>query len=149
MKVATEKKKQGLPYGMLFTHMFHILKVGMIEEIGLSSIFSAASSREPHLSKLEDSIAEIKEEQRKLSKNMKDIATSMKLGFEDIKKLHVVHTKHFGALDKEMRGLKHQVNNSIHVTRNVFPHSVDEFASTSTELQAYVKSSAENIIKAT
>ncbi|KAB1200964.1 hypothetical protein CJ030_MR0G005449 [Morella rubra] len=139
MKVATEKKKQGLPYGMLFTHMFHILKVGMIEEIGLSSIFSAASSREPHLSKLEDSIAEIKEEQRKLSKNMEDIATSMKLGFEDIKKLHVVHTKRFGALDKEMRGLKHQVNNSIHVTRNVFPHSVDEFASTSTELQAYVK----------
>ena len=33
MKVATEKKKQGLPYGMLFTHMFHILKVGMIEEL--------------------------------------------------------------------------------------------------------------------
>ncbi|KAB1223421.1 hypothetical protein CJ030_MR2G012418 [Morella rubra] len=106
-------------------------------------------SREPHLSKLEDSIVEIKEEQRKLSKNMEDIATSMKLGFEDIKKLHVVHTKRFGALDKEMRGLKHQVNNSIYVTRNVFPHSVDEFASTSTELQAYVKSSAENIIKAT
>ena len=84
-----------------------------------------------------------------MSKNMKDIATSMKLGFEDIKKLHVVHTKHFGALDKEIRGLKHQVNSSIHVTRNVFPHSVDEFASTSTELQASVKSSAEDVVKAT
>ena len=60
-----------------------------------------------------------------MSKNMKYIATSIKLGFEDIKKLHVVHTKRFGALDEEIRGLKHQVNSSIHVTRNVFPHSVD------------------------
>ncbi|KAB1219909.1 hypothetical protein CJ030_MR3G009551 [Morella rubra] len=106
-------------------------------------------SREPHLSQHKDSIAEIKAEQRKLSKNMEKIATSMKLGFEDIKKLHVVHTTRFGALDKEIRGLKHQVNNSIHVTRNVFPYSVDEFASTSTELQASVKSSAEDVVKAT
>ncbi|KAB1219837.1 hypothetical protein CJ030_MR3G009479 [Morella rubra] len=55
----------------------------------------------------------------------------------------------FGALDKEMRGLKHQVNNSIHVTRNVFQQIVDEFASTSAKLQASVKSSAQDVEQAT
>ncbi|KAB1223791.1 hypothetical protein CJ030_MR2G012900 [Morella rubra] len=103
----------------------------------ISSIFSAASSREPHLSKIEDSIAEIKEEQRKLSKNMEDIATSTKMGVKDIKKLHVVHTKRFRALDKEMRGLKHQVNNIILVASNVIHNTVDEFTTISVDLHAF------------
>ena len=80
---------------------------------------------------------------------MENIATSMKLGFEDIKKLHVVHTTHFGALDKEMRGLKHQVSNCLYVASNVIQHTVDEFTSTYAELQASVKSSAEDVVKAT
>ncbi|KAB1203353.1 hypothetical protein CJ030_MR8G016498 [Morella rubra] len=33
MKAATEKKKQGLPYGMFFTHMFHALEVDMTGEV--------------------------------------------------------------------------------------------------------------------
>ncbi|KAB1206522.1 hypothetical protein CJ030_MR7G000022 [Morella rubra] len=33
MKAATEKKKQGLPYGMFFTHMFHVFEVELIGEV--------------------------------------------------------------------------------------------------------------------
>ncbi|KAB1227292.1 hypothetical protein CJ030_MR1G016850 [Morella rubra] len=33
MKAATEKKKQGLPYGMFFTHMFHVFEVEMTGEV--------------------------------------------------------------------------------------------------------------------
>ncbi|KAB1228127.1 hypothetical protein CJ030_MR4G013729 [Morella rubra] len=33
MKAATEKKKQGLPYGMFFTHMFHILDIDLGGEV--------------------------------------------------------------------------------------------------------------------
>ncbi|KAB1220557.1 hypothetical protein CJ030_MR3G015810 [Morella rubra] len=33
MKAATEKKRQGLPYGMFFTHMFHILEVDLGGEV--------------------------------------------------------------------------------------------------------------------
>ncbi|KAB1223144.1 hypothetical protein CJ030_MR2G016445 [Morella rubra] len=94
MKAATKKKKLGLPYGMLFMHIFHILEVDMTGEIGSSSIFPAASSHEPHLSQHEDSIAEIKEEQENWQ-------------------------------------------------------TVDEFASTSAELQAFVKSSAQDVVQAT
>ncbi|KAB1228136.1 hypothetical protein CJ030_MR4G013738 [Morella rubra] len=178
MKAATKKKKLGLPYGMLFIHIFHILEVDMTGEvrekskdskkynkktlrlmgfvqnddgewIGSSSIFPADSSHEPHLSQHEDSIAEIKKEPRKLGKNIEDMTTNMKTKFQDIKKLLVVHTKRFGALDKEMRGLKHQVNNSLHVASNVIQEIVDEFASTSAELQASVKSSAQDVVQAT
>ncbi|KAB1219667.1 hypothetical protein CJ030_MR3G011066 [Morella rubra] len=76
------------------------------------------------------------------------MTTSMKTGFDNIKKLPTDHTKCFGTFDKDMSGLKHQVNNSIHVTSNVIQHTVDEFASTSVELQAFVKSSAKDVVKA-
>ncbi|KAB1203470.1 hypothetical protein CJ030_MR8G006648 [Morella rubra] len=33
MKAATEKKKQGLPYGMFFTHLFQILDVDLTREV--------------------------------------------------------------------------------------------------------------------
>ncbi|KAB1212576.1 hypothetical protein CJ030_MR5G023520 [Morella rubra] len=33
MKAATEKKRQGLPYGMFFTHMFHILDIDLGGEV--------------------------------------------------------------------------------------------------------------------
>ncbi|KAB1212379.1 hypothetical protein CJ030_MR5G020714 [Morella rubra] len=33
MKVATEKKKQGLPYGIFFTHTFHALEVDMTGKV--------------------------------------------------------------------------------------------------------------------
>ncbi|KAB1202827.1 hypothetical protein CJ030_MR8G024940 [Morella rubra] len=56
-------------------------------------------------------MAELKEEQKKMT-------ASMQAGFEDIKKLHAVHPERFGTLDKDMRGLKHQVNNSIHVAKS-------------------------------
>ncbi|KAB1205925.1 hypothetical protein CJ030_MR7G016905 [Morella rubra] len=77
------------------------------------------------------------------------MATSMKTGFDSIMKLLTIHTERFGTLDKDMMGLKHQVNNSIHVASNVIQNTVDEFASTSDELQAFVKSSAEDVVKAT
>ncbi|KAB1212748.1 hypothetical protein CJ030_MR5G023942 [Morella rubra] len=36
MKAATEKKRQGLPYGMFFTHMFHILDIDLGVKYGNS-----------------------------------------------------------------------------------------------------------------
>ncbi|KAB1210131.1 hypothetical protein CJ030_MR6G022743 [Morella rubra] len=74
---------------------------------------------------------------------------SMKTGFDDIKKLLTAHTERFGILDKDIRGLKHQVNNSIHVASNVIQNTVNEFTSASAELQAFVKTSAEDVVKAT
>ncbi|KAB1219946.1 hypothetical protein CJ030_MR3G022820 [Morella rubra] len=77
------------------------------------------------------------------------MATSMKMGFDNIMKLLTIHTERFGTLDKEMRGLEHEVNHIIHVASYVIQHTVDEFASTSAELQAFVKSYAEDVVKAT
>ncbi|KAB1206844.1 hypothetical protein CJ030_MR7G008240 [Morella rubra] len=67
----------------------------------------------------------------------KKMTASMQAGFEDIKKLLAVHPERFGTLDKDMRGLKHQVNNSIHV------------ATTSAALLTLVKKSAAEVVHAT
>ncbi|KAB1221427.1 hypothetical protein CJ030_MR2G013151 [Morella rubra] len=84
-------------------------------------------------------MVKIKEEQKRLGKTMEDMVTSMKTGFDDIKKLLTAHTEHFGTLDKDMRTLKHQVNNNIHVASNVIQDTVNEFKATSAELQTFVK----------
>ncbi|KAB1223568.1 hypothetical protein CJ030_MR2G009167 [Morella rubra] len=228
MKAATEKKKQGLPYGMFFTHMFHALEVDMTGEVrekpkeskeynkktlrlmgfmqnedgewvkkgvvtpqkggeggldskeenddeeatetdriptttrtpmgehtsisfpslqlGSSSRMPAPSPHEPRLNSLEASMDEIKEEQKRLGKTMEDMVTSMKTGFDDIKKLLTAHTERFGTLDKDMRALKHQVNNNIHVASNVIQDIVNEFKATSAELQTFVQKSAEDVV---
>ncbi|KAB1200729.1 hypothetical protein CJ030_MR0G006505 [Morella rubra] len=74
--------------------------------IGYSSRRATGSSHEPRLSSLEATMDEIKEEQKKLGKNMEELATCMKKGFEDIKKILGAHTEHFGTLDKDVRQLK-------------------------------------------
>ncbi|KAB1226263.1 hypothetical protein CJ030_MR1G019570 [Morella rubra] len=73
----------------------------------------------------------------------------MKIGFEDIKKLLTDHTEHFGTLDKDMRSLKHEVNNSITVVGGVIQGTTDEFRATSIELQAFAKKSVEDINQVT
>ncbi|KAB1209526.1 hypothetical protein CJ030_MR6G002439 [Morella rubra] len=75
-------------------------------------------------------------------------ATCMRKGFEDITKLLGIHTEHFGTFDMVMRGLKHQVSNNIHVASNVLYNTVDEFTTISVDLHAFVKSSAEDVVKA-
>ncbi|KAB1228116.1 hypothetical protein CJ030_MR4G013718 [Morella rubra] len=88
-------------------------------------------------------------EQKRLGKSVKDIATSVKTTFEDIKKLVTTHIERFGTLDKYMRGLKHQVNNNIHVASMVIQNTVDEFKATSAELQTFVQKSTEDVVLAT
>ncbi|KAB1209539.1 hypothetical protein CJ030_MR6G018869 [Morella rubra] len=80
---------------------------------------------------------------------MEDMVIGMKTGFDDVKKMLTAHTERFGTLDKDIRGLKHQVNKSIHEANNDIQNTVNEFASTSAERQAFVKTSAEDIVKAT
>ncbi|KAB1209540.1 hypothetical protein CJ030_MR6G018871 [Morella rubra] len=106
------------------------------------------SSPEPRLNVLEASMDEIKEEQKRLGKTMEDMVTSMKTGFDNIKHLLTAYTEHFGTLDKDMRALKHQVNNSIHVASNVIQDTVNEFKATSAELQTFVQKSAEDVVLA-
>ncbi|KAB1223154.1 hypothetical protein CJ030_MR2G016455 [Morella rubra] len=166
---ATEKKKQGLPYGMFFTHMFHVFEVEMTGEVQekpkdskeynkktlrlmgfvqnddgewVKKEFLDASSHEPCLSELEASMAELKEEQKKMT-------ASMQAGFEDIKKLLAIHPEHFRTLDKDIRGLKHQVNNNIHVASMVIQNTIDEFKATSIALLTLVKKSAVEVVHAT
>ncbi|KAB1210062.1 hypothetical protein CJ030_MR6G004328 [Morella rubra] len=109
----------------------------------------ATSPHEPRLNSLEASMDEIKEEHKRLGKTMEDMITSMKTGFNDIKKLLTAHTEHFGTLDKDTRALKHQVNNSIHVASNVIQDTVNEFKATFAELQTFVQKSAEDVVQAT
>ncbi|KAB1220595.1 hypothetical protein CJ030_MR3G015848 [Morella rubra] len=85
--------------------------------IASSSRIPDASSHEPCLSELEASMAELKEEQKKMTANM--------------------------------RGLKHQVNNSIHVASTVIQNTVDEFKATSAALLTLVKKSAAEVVHAT
>ncbi|KAB1228073.1 hypothetical protein CJ030_MR4G024753 [Morella rubra] len=92
---------------------------------------------------------EIKEEQKRLGKSMEELATCMQTGFEDIKKILGAHTERFGTLDKDVRQLKLQVNNSIHVASNVIQDTVNEFKATSAELQTFVRKSAEDVVQAT
>ncbi|KAB1206076.1 hypothetical protein CJ030_MR7G009305 [Morella rubra] len=91
--------------------------------IASSSRIPDASSHEPCLSELEASMAELKEEQKKMT-------ASMQAGFEDIKKLLAVHPERFGTLDKDMRGLKPLVNNNIHMASTVIQNTVDDFKAT-------------------
>ncbi|KAB1209543.1 hypothetical protein CJ030_MR6G018868 [Morella rubra] len=163
---ATEKKNPRLPYGMFFTHMFHALEVDLTGEVrekpkdskeynkktlrlmGFIQNEDKNGSPEPRLNVLEASMDEIKEEQKRLGKTMEDMVTSMKTGFDNIKHLLTAYTEHFGTLDKDMRALKHQVNNSIHVASNVIQDTVNEFKATSAELQTFVQKSAEDVVLA-
>ncbi|KAB1227015.1 hypothetical protein CJ030_MR1G014963 [Morella rubra] len=91
-------------------------------QLGSSSRMPATSPHEPRLNSIEASIDEIKEEQKRLVKTMEDM---------------------------DMRALKHQVNNSIHVASNVIQDTVNEFKATSAELQTFVQKSAEDVVQAT
>ncbi|KAB1223954.1 hypothetical protein CJ030_MR2G026933 [Morella rubra] len=62
----------------------------------------------------------------------------MKTGFDDIKKLFAAHNEHFKLLDKDVRLLKHQVNNSINVASGVIQATVND-----------LKLSAQDVINAT
>ncbi|KAB1215580.1 hypothetical protein CJ030_MR4G017892 [Morella rubra] len=77
------------------------------------------------------------------------MANSMKTGFDDIKKLLTAHTERFRTLDKDVRQLKLQVNNSIHVASNVIQDTVNEFKATSAVLQTFVQKSTEDVVQAT
>ncbi|KAB1222121.1 hypothetical protein CJ030_MR2G002701 [Morella rubra] len=117
--------------------------------MGYSSRRVTGSSHVPRLNSLEASMDEIKEEQKRLGQTLNAMVTSMKTGFDDIKKLLTAHTERFGTLDKDMRALEHQVNNSIHVASNVIQDTVNEFKATSAELQTFVQKSAEDVVQAT
>ncbi|KAB1226473.1 hypothetical protein CJ030_MR1G014055 [Morella rubra] len=95
------------------------------------------------------SMDEIKDKHKKLGKSMEELFTCMQTGFEDIKKIHGTHTERFGTLAKDVRQLKLQVNNSIHVASNVIQDTVNEFKATSTELQTFVQKSSEDVVQAT
>ncbi|KAB1226964.1 hypothetical protein CJ030_MR1G002509 [Morella rubra] len=62
----------------------------------------------------------------------------MKTGFDDIKKLFAAHDERFNLLDKDVRLLKHQVNNSINVASGVIQATVND-----------LKSSAQDVVNAT
>ncbi|KAB1213063.1 hypothetical protein CJ030_MR5G004106 [Morella rubra] len=94
-------------------------------------------------------MAVIKEEQKRLGQTLNTMVTRMETGFDDIKQLLTAHTERFGTLDKDMRALEHQVNDSIHVASNVIQDTVNEFKATSVELQTFVQKSAEDVVQAT
>ncbi|KAB1213246.1 hypothetical protein CJ030_MR5G009659 [Morella rubra] len=108
---------------------------------GYSSQRAAGTSHEPRLHSLEASMAAIKEEQKRLGQTLNTMVTRMETGFDDIKQLLTAHTERFGTLDKDMRTLEHQVNDSIHVASNVIQDTVNEFKATSAELQTFVQKS--------
>ncbi|KAB1201124.1 hypothetical protein CJ030_MR0G005037 [Morella rubra] len=214
MKVATEKKKQGLPYAMIFTHLFSVYDVevtGEVREkpketkkiqqgnleadgkvdlevekddeegddgavdnegtpIGDRSHMSdrtlvlrphkilitassrkiwASSAHERRLVHLEASIADLKAKQQKLSKSVEYLATSVKIGFVDVKKILTNHTERFGIVDKDVKSLQNQVSNSIIVAAYVIQGTTDEFKATSAKLQTFVKKSHEDITQVT
>ncbi|KAB1212575.1 hypothetical protein CJ030_MR5G023519 [Morella rubra] len=60
------------------------------------------------------------------------------MGFDDIKQLFAAHDERFNLLDKDVRLLKHQVNNSIHVASEVIQATVND-----------LKSSAQDVVNAT
>ncbi|KAB1211832.1 hypothetical protein CJ030_MR5G010039 [Morella rubra] len=86
----------------------------------------------------EASFGEIKEEQKKLGQQLEKLSLDMKTGFDDIKQLFAAHDERFNLLDKDVRLLKHQVNNSIHVASEVIQATVND-----------LKSSAQDVVNAT
>ncbi|KAB1199276.1 hypothetical protein CJ030_MR0G025471 [Morella rubra] len=106
--------------------------------MGSSSRIPPSSSHEPQLGSFEVSFGEIKEEQKKLGQQLENLAIDMKTGFDDIKKLFAAHDERFNLLDKDVRLLKHQVNNSINVASGVIQATVND-----------LKLSAQDVINAT
>ncbi|KAB1212372.1 hypothetical protein CJ030_MR5G020721 [Morella rubra] len=84
------------------------------------------------------SFGDIKEEQKKLGQQLEKLSLDMKTGFDDIKQLFAAHDERFNLLDKDVRLLKHQVNNSIHVASEVIQATVND-----------LKSSAQDVVNAT
>ncbi|KAB1209947.1 hypothetical protein CJ030_MR6G020065 [Morella rubra] len=87
---------------------------------------------------MEASFGDIKEEQRKLGQQLEKLSLDMKTGFDDIKELFAAHDERFKILDKDVRLLKHQVNNSVRVATDVIQATVKD-----------LKSSAQDVITAT
>ncbi|KAB1213239.1 hypothetical protein CJ030_MR5G009666 [Morella rubra] len=52
------------------------------------------------------------------------LSLDMKTGFDDIKELFAAHDERFNLLDKDVRLLKHQVNNSVRVATDVIQATV-------------------------
>ncbi|KAB1220970.1 hypothetical protein CJ030_MR3G025339 [Morella rubra] len=103
-----------------------------------SSRIPPSHSHAPQFESLEASFGEIKEEQKKLGQQLEKLSLDMKTGFDDIKQLFVAHDARFNLLDKDVRLLKHQVNNSIHRASEVIQATVND-----------LKSSAQDVINAT
>ncbi|KAB1206923.1 hypothetical protein CJ030_MR7G008161 [Morella rubra] len=95
-------------------------------------------SHEPNFESMEASFGDIKEEQRKLGQQLEKLSLDMKTGFDDIKELFAAHDERFNLLDKDVRLLKHQVNNSVRVATDVIQATVKD-----------LKSSAQDVITAT
>ncbi|KAB1215942.1 hypothetical protein CJ030_MR4G006346 [Morella rubra] len=108
-----------------------------------------SNAREPRLGHLEASIFYLKTEQHKLSKRVEDLATSVKKGFVDVKKILTDHTERFGTVDRDVKSLQNQVSNSKTVAADVIQGNTDEFKATSAELQTFVKKSQEDITQVT
>ncbi|KAB1212577.1 hypothetical protein CJ030_MR5G023521 [Morella rubra] len=113
LKAATEKKRQGLPCGIFFTHMFHILDIDLGGEVWETP--KASKEYNQKTLRLMGFTQNVKEEQKKLGQQLEKLSLDMKMGFDDIKQLFAAHDERFNLLDKDVRLLKHQVNNSIHV----------------------------------
>ena len=73
-----------------------------------------------------------------MGQQLEKLSLDMKTGFDDIKQLFAVHDEHFKLLDKDVRLLKHQVNNSIHVANEVIQATMND-----------LKSSAQDVVNAT
>ncbi|KAB1201127.1 hypothetical protein CJ030_MR0G005040 [Morella rubra] len=150
---ANEKKNQGLPYGMFFTRVFQILEIDLGGEVRVPPMDSreynhktlklmgfqqntdgvwvkkadATPQKRSHrgsVSEAQTSFVDIKEEQRRLGQQLEKLSLDMKTGFDDIKKLFAAHDERFNLLDKDVRLLKHQVNNSVRVATDVIQATV-------------------------
>ncbi|KAB1226980.1 hypothetical protein CJ030_MR1G015954 [Morella rubra] len=103
-----------------------------------SSRIPPSRSHAPQFESLEASFGDIKEEQKKLGQQLEKLSLDMKTGFDDIKQLFAAHDECFNLLDKDVRLLKHQVNNNIHVASEVIQATVND-----------LKSSAQDVVNAT
>ncbi|KAB1213153.1 hypothetical protein CJ030_MR5G021731 [Morella rubra] len=103
-----------------------------------SSQVPPSCSHESHFDSLEASFVDIKEEQRKLGQQLEKLSLDMKMGFDDIKELFAAHDERFKLLDKDVRLLKHQVNNNINVASGVIQATMND-----------LKSSAQDVVNAT
>ncbi|KAB1226504.1 hypothetical protein CJ030_MR1G019237 [Morella rubra] len=113
---------------------------GKMLDLSSSSLNSLANAPDDGKKFFENhaSFVDIKEEQRRLGQQLEKLSLDMKTGFDDIKELFAAHDERFNLLDKDVRLLKHQVNNSVRVATDVIQATVKD-----------LKSSAQDVITAT